>query len=407
MWVIDKIKERLESIPLELSHYTGKSEEDLFLSSKANLHNNILTPDKIPEFCLPPRLCKRNPLLGDETPYLHSQDQMPRSNISSDIKHVKTNDVKTKRDLAVGWKAANKPLQFSAECYGLGGIYESPNTRRKESLFHSKCPTYIIDRRLPTTGHRLQNEKNQPSSFSGIFPLFSCKSLSKTGRTESETPSSSSSCPSSYSAMTFLSIPSGSRRLKGATSCPSLVDNREDIRRWDRDALMLKTSPSSPASLSSLTLAPPVLFPLDVLQCQERLQREHFLPLQGHGKVRLSAERTALSPNTFRTIFTVRVRLVSVEGLLDDGDIRTLNCAVSVCLSPGKLQHQNSATIRNCRSPVFNEDFFFTELSREDLLVLQLRLKVVNKPAAGTLSRVRVLGVISKPLSRLLPLNNE
>ncbi|XP_067431718.1 C2 calcium-dependent domain-containing protein 4C [Thunnus thynnus] len=414
MWVLGKIKESMESIPLELSRYMGKSEEDLFLSSKAKLHNNILTPDKIPEFCLPPRLCKRSPLLGAEAtpPHLHSQNQMPRSNITSDTKHLKTNDVKTKNgDPAVVRKAVKKPLPFSAEGYGLAGLYESPNTRRKESLFHSKCPAYMFDRSI--TAPRLAKETNQPkktSTLSGFFPLFPCKSLSETGSTESETLSSSDSSPlsSPYSTKSSLSIPSGSGRLKGATSCPSLIDNREDRRRWKGEALSLTTSPGSPPSLkgSSLTLAPPVLFPLDVLQCQERLQREHVLPLQGHGKVRLSAEHTTFSTNTLSSLSTLRVRVVSVEGLRDAADTRPLNCAVSVCLTPGKLQQQESATIRNCRSPVFNEDFFFTQLSGEDLRELQLRVKVVDKPAAGTLRRVTVIGVITKPLSQLLPLRN-
>ncbi|KAM9858624.1 C2 calcium-dependent domain-containing protein 4C [Aulostomus maculatus] len=414
MWVFGKIKESMEGIPLELSRYMGKSEEDLSVSSKDKLHNNILTPDKIPEFFLPPRLCKRSPPQGAETtpPYLLSQDLMTHSNSPLDTNHMKTNDEKTKSgDLPVSRKAAKNPLPFSAEGYGLAGIYESLNTRRKESLFHSKCPTYILDRSIPTAAPKLATQSKNTSPLAGILPLFSHKKPSQAQGIQSETPSSSDSSPlsSPYSTKTSLSIPSGSGRLKGATSCPSLIDNREDKGRWEKGALSLTTSPSSPPSLegSSLTLAPPILFPLDVLQCQERLQREHVLPLQGYGRVRLSAERTAFPTNMSTSLSTVRIRLVSVEGLRDEGDKRILNCAVSVCLTPGKLQQQESATIRNCRSPVFNEDFFFTELSREDLLELQLRLKVLDKPAAGTLRRMTVIGVITKPLSQLLPLKIE
>ncbi|GAA6224666.1 C2 calcium-dependent domain-containing protein 4C-like [Lates japonicus] len=417
MWVLGKIRESVESIPLELSRYMGKSEEDIFLSSKTslshNLHNNILTPDKIPEFCLPPRLCKRSPLLEAETtpPYLHSHNQTPKSSTSSNTTLVKSKDVKMKNgDPSVALNATKKPLPFSAEGYGLAGIYESPNTRRKESLFHSKCPVYMLERSIPTATSRLAKETNLPKkTLSGLFPMFSCKNLSETGNTESETPSSSDSSPlsSPYSAKSLLCVPSGGGRLKGATSCPSLIDSREGRGKLKRGGLRLTASHSSPPCLegNSLTLAPPVLFPLDVLQCQERLQREHVLPLQGRGKVRLSAERTSFSTHTFSSLSTVRVRVVSVEGLRDDTDRRTLNCAVNLYLTPGKLQQQLSATIRNCRSPVFNEDFFFTELSREDLLELQLRLKVVDKPAAGTLRRGAVIGVITKPLSQLLPLN--
>ncbi|XP_039659093.1 C2 calcium-dependent domain-containing protein 4C [Perca fluviatilis] len=418
MWVFGKIRESMESIPLELSRYMGKSEEDIFLSSKAslsrNLHINILTPDKIPEFCLPPRLCKRSPLLEAKTmaPYLDHQNQMPESSTSSNTTHVKTKDVKTKNsDASMAWKATKKPLPFSAEGYGLAGIYESPNTRRKESLFHSVGPVYMYDR-SSTAAPRLAKVTNLPNktfiSLSGFLPLFSSKNISKTGSTGSETPSSSDSSPlsSPYSAKSSLYFPSGDGHLKGAISCPSLIDSRENRGRWKRGLLSLTNSPSSPPSLegSSLTLAPPVLFPLDVLQCQERLQHEQILPLPGHGKVRLFAEHITFSTNTFPSLSTVRVRVVSVEGQWDDTDRRTLNCAVNLCLTPGKLQQQESSTIRNCRNPVFNEDFFFTELRREDLQELKLRLKVVDKPAAGTLRRGTVIGVITKPLSQLLPL---
>lgn len=396
----------MESIPLELSRYMGKSEEDIFLSSKASLshhlHNNILTPDKIPEFCLPPRLCKRSPLLDAETaaPYLHGLNRTHKSSTSSNTTRVKAKELKTKNgDAPVAWKATKNPLPYSAEGYGLAGIYERPNTRRKESLFHSKCPVNLFDRHIPTTATRMAKETNlPPKTLSGLLPLFLCKSLSETGSTDSETPSSTNSSPlsSPYSAKSSLYIPSGSGHLKGATSCPSLIDSREDRGRWRRGGL----------SLSSLTLAPPVLLPMDVLHCQERLHREHVLPLQGRGKVRLYAEHTTFSTSTSSSLFTVRVRVVSVEGLWDDTDRRTLNCAVNLCLTPGKLQQQESATICNCRNPVFNEDFFFTELSREDLLELELRLKVVAKPAAGTLRRGTVIGVITKPLSQLRPLKN-
>ncbi|KAM3867989.1 C2 calcium-dependent domain-containing protein 4C-like [Diretmus argenteus] len=416
MWLLGKIKESMESIPLELCHYMGKSKEDLSLSSNTslshNLHINILTPDKIPEFCLPPRLCKRNPLLATErtSAHLYSQNQISnRANAASDTTHVKMRDVDARSP--VTWRTKNKPLPFSAEGYGLAGMYESPNTRRKESLFHSKCPAYMLDKSVLVAAPTLTNERNLPkktTTSSGLYPLFSCKSLSETGSTESETPSSNDSSPlsSPYDVDSSLSILSDNVPLKGATSCSTSINTRDVRRRWKRRASTLTGSPSSPPSSvgSSSTLTPPILFPPDVLHCQERLQCEHVLPLLGHGKVRLSAEHTSSSTPAFPSLSTVRVRVVSVEGLRDDGDQRPLNCAVSLCLTPGKLQRQESATIRNCRSPVFNEDFFFTELSQENLLVLALRLKVMNKAGTGTLRRGTVMGVIIKPLSELLPL---
>ncbi|XP_030000062.1 C2 calcium-dependent domain-containing protein 4C [Sphaeramia orbicularis] len=413
MWVLEKIRESMENIP----HYMEKNGEDHFGSSTSStsysLHSNIITPDKIPEFCLPPRLCKRSPLQGNETTptFLSSQNWTQQSNThrTTDIMQEKMKDRKAKnQDPVVDWKAVKKPLPFSAAGYGLAGIYESPNTRRKESLFHAKCPAYVFDRRTPIATPRPANETNLPkkhSPLSGFFPRFSHKSLSETESTESETPSSSDSSPlsSPYSSKSSLNPPCGTGRLKGATSCPSLFGSLQENSREKRGPSRLSSSTSNPQSLqeSSLTLSPPITSPLDILQCQERLQREHVLPLEGRGKVRLSAERTTFSTNS---LYTIRVRVVSVEGLQEETDRRTLNCAVSVCLMPGKVQQQVSATIRNCRSPVFNEDFFFTELSQENLLELKLRLKVLDKPAAGSLRRGMAVGVITKPLSHLLPL---
>ncbi|KAG7490316.1 C2 calcium-dependent domain-containing protein 4C-like [Solea senegalensis] len=412
MWVLEKIRESIESIPLELSHVIGKSEEDIFISSKTrlsqNLHNNILTPDKIPEFCLPPRLCRRSREAETTAPHQLRQNQVPKSGTCSGMTREKTKHAVIRNsDVSVAWKDTKKPLPFSAEGYGLAGIYESPNTRRKESIFHSKFPIYMLDRSIAAAAPRLAKVKKvQKKPMSGIFPQL-CKSLSETGSTESETSSDSSPLSSPYTTKSSFYDQSGSGRLKGATSCPLLIGGREEMGSLRREVLSLQTFPSSPPSslANSLTLAPPVLFPLDVLQCQERLQREHVVPLLGRGKVRLSAESTTFSTNTLLSLFTVRVRVVSVEGLSSDTNQQTLNCAVNLCLTPGKLQPQKSATIRNCHSLVFNEDFYFTALSREDLLELQLKLKVVDKPAAGTLRRGTVIGVFTKPLSQLLNLH--
>lgn len=409
MWVFGRIRESMESFPLELSRYIGKTEEELFLSSKTglsyNLHNNILTPDKIPEFSLPPRLCKRSPPLEADTaaPNLNDPKQPWNGAPSSATNQAKNVKMKSGEPLVAARRAVKKPLPFSAESFGLAGMYESPNTRRKESLFHSKRPAYVLDRSEKSAALRPAKEPNLPKkTLSGMVPQVLYKQLQKTQSRESIA-TSSSSLSSQYYAKSSPNMPSHSGRLRGATSCPSLIDSREGRDGGKMACLTLTTSPSCPPSLegSLLTLGPPVLFPLDVLQSPDRAQQEQILSLQGRVKVRLLAEQT-VSTNMFSALSTVRVRVVSVEGLCEDAERRSLDCAVTLCLTPGKLQPQQSATIRNCGRPVFNEDFFFTELSREDLLELQLRLRVVNKLAAGPLRRVKVIGMITKPLSQLL-----
>ncbi|MEQ2275243.1 hypothetical protein XENORESO_000608, partial [Xenotaenia resolanae] len=365
MWVLGKVRESMESIPLELVSYIGKRDDDALFSSKTslsqNLHANIITPNNIPEFCLPPRLCKRHP------------------------KSEKSEDP------SVPQKAPRKPLPFSAECYGLAGMYESPNTRRKESLFHSKRPVYMFERRIPTTKHRQMETTPLKKTFLEFFPLFAFKSLSEAASTEAEIPSS---------AKPPRNVRSRSQRLKETVSCPSLFDIMEKSIKAKKLGLSLPTFSwsRSTSERNPPTLSPPVLHPLDFLHCQERLHHKHILSLQGRGRVRFSTEHTTFSNGTS----TIRVRVVSVEGLLDQTEQQTLNCAVNLCLTPGKLQQQESAIIRNCRCPVFNEDFYFTELSHKDLLELQLRLKVVDKAAAGAFRRGTVIGIIFKSLSQLL-----
>lgn len=399
MWILGKIRESVEGFPLELSRYMGMSGEETFLCSKASLSyklpSNILTPDKIPEFCLPPRLCKRSPPLEAHV-VAPSPDGLQQ--VQSGAPTTAATQEKNVKILTAG-EAVKKPLPFSAESFGLAGMYESPNTRRKESLFLSKRPAYILDR--SKTGAALGLVEHEPNKKSFV-PHTLYRQLLKTEGRECM-PTSSSSLSSQSGVRSHSSNPSHRGRLRGATSCPSLIDGRGSRSGVKSGALALTRSlPSSEGAL--LTLSPPALFPLDVLQSAQRLQQEHVLSLQGRVQVRLLAERT-VSTNTFSTLSTVRVRLVSVELLSEDAGGRGLDCAVNLCLTPGKLQQQQSASVRSS-SPVFNEDFFFTELSREDLLELQLRLRVVNKPAAGTLRRVKVLGVMIKPLCQLLSVEN-
>lgn len=371
MWVLEKIKESVDSLPLELSRYMGSYTEDKIRSSDTSLpyrlHKNVLTPDKIPEFCLPPRLCKRSQFGADTmAPYLQDQKRSSESCASSNVT-LKGQGMRNGDAV----KPAKKPLPFSAEAYGLAGMSESANTRRKESLFLSKCPVHVFDRINATAASRQSWESNPPEKTQ--FYAHCAKS----------TPS----------------ISSGKAFLRGASSCPSLIDSREDIGKRKVDSLI--SSPSCPPSLqgSSLTLVPSVFFPLDALQSQESLQQKHSLVLHGHITVHLFAERI-ISANPVSSLSTVRVHVESVER--DDDDQRTLNCAVHLCLIPGKIQQKESATVTDSRSPVFNEDFFFTGLSREDVLELQLRIRVVNKSTAGTFNKRKVIGVIVKPLSQLL-----
>uniref|UniRef100_A0A8C5D8X7 C2 domain-containing protein n=1 Tax=Gadus morhua TaxID=8049 RepID=A0A8C5D8X7_GADMO len=372
-----------KSLPQELAHLVAKA--DACLSPKTtlskNLNNNILTPDKIPEFCLPPKLFRRkslawNPEGPQEYCFPSGALLQKKKKTSQDTTH----DEESFRDACLGGTATAKtrrvrPPPFSAEGYGLAGVYESPNTRRKESLFHGTCPGYVFDR----------------------SQRCAMQVANQTGSTERDPVSEAAS----------------------SSSCHLVVNTNTRAHRWrprnEHSTGLHRGLTSAPAAAAAavtsgpgarlMTLVPPTVLPVDTLQCQKPLQHEHSIPLLGGGYVRLSTERIPLplSSSTSGT-FTVQVRVVSVEGLMrDDADQRPLSCALSLCLVPGKLQLQKSATIRNCSHPVFNEDFFFTELSEETLSVLELRLKVMDRSASGTLRRGAVRAVVLRPLSQLLP----
>ncbi|XP_008334048.1 C2 calcium-dependent domain-containing protein 4C [Cynoglossus semilaevis] len=387
MWLFEKIRDSIENIPSELCHTIEQSKEYIFNSRKTcmslNVHSNILTPDKIPEFCLPPRLSRRNILQEAETPSSHLLRKNQEQSTFFNSMQVMTKDSKVRNSNALmACKDVKRALPFSAESFGLAGIYQSPNTRRKESLFHPKFPAYTLNKKISPAAQKVTRERNPPkNTVAGFFSLTLGKTISETGSTENKTPSS--------------------------TSCPVLPGSQEETGGMRREVVSLHTFPNNPPSSfgSSLTLAPTVLFPLDVLRCQVRLPREHVIPLQGRGKVKLSAESTTFSSNTILSLSTVRIRLVSVESHWNDTDQKPLNCALILCLTPGKLQLQKSATIKTSRNPVFNEDFYFTALSREDLLELQLRVKIVDKLVSGTLRRRTVIRVFTKPLSQLLHLH--
>uniref|UniRef100_A0A3P8ZEF5 C2 domain-containing protein n=1 Tax=Esox lucius TaxID=8010 RepID=A0A3P8ZEF5_ESOLU len=395
MWFLGKIRESMDSIPLEIGHYAEKRKaEDL--SAKASLsnklHGNILTPDKIPEFCLPPRLYRRTvaPERAAAKPGALSQRFTSRdcgaSALSSAL-HEQVDQMKLTK-VSVLAQRAQKPLPFSAEGYGLAGMYESPNTRRKESLFHCRSVVYTLDRSFLKHSTTMALEENQwKTTQTGVGPRLTSKGPSEAGSAESDTPSSNDSSPLgsplfsrcrpgfSLSIITALEAGSPGLRSASASRCP------------------LGAEGACPCCVVDPRRRRGALSP-------KRLQREHVLPLPGgSGRVRFSAEYTSSAP----LLSTVRVRVVSVEGLMDRGDPGALHCSLSLSLSPGKLQKQNSATIKNCRNPMFNEDFFFTELSRDSLDVLRLRLKVSDKPSA--LRRGLVLGVVlTEPLAHLLHL---
>lgn len=380
MWILRKVQESAESFPVEISRLVGKNSDEI--SARANLlnklHSNVLTPDKIPDFFLPPRLSRRS-LAAAEGIVSNCLDETEANCSQISQRKLETTTTVLKPDKNKGTRVFKrsqiKPIPFSLKNYE-SGFFESPNTRRKESLFHSALSSYTLE--------RVTNR---------VVPKLPSIALLKVASVESETSSSADSSPHSSP------LP-----IRNKHERPSLL--KESFHKADllgsknTDDKIKFTRNNHVAQPASSTLAPPPQFPLDMLHCQEHLHIEHVLLLPRRGCIRLSASHANMAGG----LSTIRIRVVSVEDLREPGDLRSLHCGLTLSLSPGKLQRQHSAIIRNCRKPVFNEDFFFTEPEGEGqaLRNFAVRVKVLEKNSG--LGRAAVLGVIIKPLTELLAL---
>ncbi|XP_012676353.2 C2 calcium-dependent domain-containing protein 4C [Clupea harengus] len=337
---------------------------------KQLLPGNVLTPHNIPEFFLPPQLIRQHsdgPPMQTETgspvrTQAHAQER-------GDIKGTALAAGGTKR-----WKerqpsqtqVLRRPAQLAVKPLDQGCLYESPHTRRKESLFHCTVSCLRLEPHSPAAALTHSHTRGAPGR----------------AHTHASVARSSQASPLSHSA-----LGESDAEVDTPSSTESTPQATPPTRRWS-------PSPSH--------LAPPLPFALELLHCQERLHREHLLLMPTRGRLRLATERPVPSPSYDQPPI-LRVRVVSVEGLRDAGELRPFSCGLSLCLTPGKLQQQHSATIRHCREPVvFNEDFYFSQPEGQALSRMELQIKVKDK--SGGLGRVCVLGVISKPLSELMAL---
>ncbi|RXM33332.1 C2 calcium-dependent domain-containing protein 4C [Acipenser ruthenus] len=446
MWLLERIRETVENhIPFDGNRLSPCEDITAKASLSNKLPSNVLTPDKIPDFFIPPKLSKDsgnskrlpakykiNPSASENNiqhctkmPLLHVRSgSFIKSNERRDlvklanqhiiqIESVEDVNEDNKMNIHRNKLGDHAPCPQGATYYGLSGFFESPNTRRKESLFHVDLTSYTLRKQGSFPSKQLLSPTGSPSLLNSsdisLPPCHPCKVLSKQGILDSDTQSSNESSP--YSSPLLPRSLSGSSLLKIFGQESSLGESSRSTSKQSLggsssfstdECSSADTSPSASkksfftVSALGCSLAPPVLFSLDLLQCQERLQKEHLIQLHGRGMVRLSAEYDPGSA-------TLRVRVVSVEDLYDSSfEVKCVNCCVIVCLTPGKMQRQQSTIIKNSRNPIFNEDFFFDEVTEEDLQSMSLKLKVLNK--ASSLKRDTVLGVNAMPLFQLLPL---
>uniref|UniRef100_A0A8C8VHW5 C2 calcium dependent domain containing 4C n=1 Tax=Pelusios castaneus TaxID=367368 RepID=A0A8C8VHW5_9SAUR len=377
MWLLERIRGSVEN-------GAARSNDSGDKQSKGPLYSNVLTPDKIPDFFIPPKLT---------TVPAEAEGVEGKANTNADPQ------AQTAMSLPYVPKAQTS--------YGFATLMESPHTRRKESLFHSEhgslCQSQASSpssqRKAAAGGGKVNGESAllTPSdigmSLMNPYRYFSGGESDTCSSAESS-PFSSPLLSRSVSLLKIFSQESQSKVIKlkhsvARNSSLSTDDSSADTSPSSQRRMRCATPPAGAAGGT-----PPSLLPLDSPHCQDRLHKEHTIRLSKGGNMRLMAEYDASNAR-------LRVRVIAAEDLFDKlCDVRSINCCVSLCLNPGKVQKQRSTIIKNSRNPVFNEDFFFDCLGAGNVKKMSLKVKVVNK--GSSLKRDTLLGEREVPLTSLL-----
>ncbi|XP_026167553.1 C2 calcium-dependent domain-containing protein 4A [Mastacembelus armatus] len=446
MWVVEKIRVSVErsNLPNLSAEFSFKIGDVMFgekadKPKKISLCPNVITPDNIPEFCIPPTIPSLHDVKNTElnrAACVIKASPCDRASSDIEVPHYEPlsphiiqvesvdespcdgcSDEETTNADPQSQAALSLPHLAKAQtCYGFCTLLESPHTRRKESLFHSDpgSSPLLLSRNRSSTWSTV-SPSTSPSSSPSSFSLNTLTSrLSPKGYTlnwqatvDSDTTSSTESspfnspllsrCPAKSSLFKTLSheLLLSRNMRKAIVSRNNSLSTDEGSSTDNSPNVMRRASEGLAEGLpSNYSLAPPNIFPMDLTLHRERVMKEKMVPIGKDGSLRLSAEYCSDNQR-------LRVRLISAEGLYPlSVDHKIINCSVSLSLVPGKVQKQRSTVIRKSRNPIFNEDFFFDGISEEDLSQRSLRFKVVNK--MSTLKRDYILGDCDLPLSSIV-----
>ncbi|KAJ8419022.1 hypothetical protein AAFF_G00005210 [Aldrovandia affinis] len=416
MWVLDKIRGSVESNVLRHGE-AGDGKQ-----GKAPAYSNVLTPDKIPDFFIPPKLicCPAEAetpepqpaeglrasiseqALGVQKP--PSSPRSPRSprlisKLAGDTKSLLKAanrhiiQIESADDVVAGDTNADPQSQTAMSLpyvpktqtsYGFATLTESPHTRRKESLFHTDHTSPVTSpnsQRRRSPGGKAESEGTHlnpadlNASHANPYRYFSGG--------ESDTCSSAESSP--FSSPLLSRSASLLKIFTHETQAKVVKAKRTFARHSSLSTDECSSAEPSPSAQRRIRGgAGP----------REAPQREHTVNLHKGGTVRLCAEYDAGAAR-------LRIRVLAAEDLYDRAcDIKSINCCVSLYLNPGKLQKQRSTIVKNSRNPVFNEDFFFDGVPSVQVKNLAVKIKVVNK--GTSLKRDTLLGEREVPLNKLL-----
>ncbi|XP_033960996.1 C2 calcium-dependent domain-containing protein 4C-like [Pseudochaenichthys georgianus] len=428
MWLLEKLRSSVES-----SGTKSKSPHTT-QAIPVSVYANVLTPGKIPDFFIPPKLiccppeesliqefknCSTlRPSVSDhaicsQSPKARSSNNPSSPGLFSRLGGDTRNLQRSANRHIIQIESADEPGAGSGDrasvntnadpqsqtamslpyvpkaqtSYGFSTLVESPHTRRKESLFHSDPGSPLTS---PNSQRRTQGGTLLAPSDCNPYRYFSsgesdtCSSAESSPFT-SPLLSRSASLLRSITQETQAKVSRAKRSLARHSSLStdecSSADNSPNMQRR---RLRCPPSPAFRGCKSRSSRAAD----------SDLLQREHTINLHKGGSLRLS---THYEPEASR----LRVRVLTAEALYDrQTDLKSINCCVALYLNPGKQQKQRSTIIKNSRNPVFNEDFFFDELSKAQVKSLAMKIKVVNK--GTSLKRNVLLGEREVRLSELL-----
>ncbi|CAN9503386.1 unnamed protein product [Ophioblennius macclurei] len=424
MWLLEKLRSTVESSG------TQSQPPQTAEAIPVSVYANVLTPEKIPDFFIPPKLicCPPEETLTPEPQYCSTLrpsasdhaicSQSPRARSSknpcsprlfsrnlqkSANRHIIQIESADEPGAASGDKlhtnvntnadpqsqtAMSLPYVPKAQTsYGFSTLVESPHTRRKESLFHSDPNSPLTS---PSSQRRSQGGTLLAPADPNPYRYFSggesdtCSSA-ESSPFNSPLLSRSASLLRSITQETQAKVSRAKRSLARHSSLStdecSSADNSPNMQRR---RMRCPPSPAFRGCKSSGSRG----------AASDRLQREHTVNLHKGGTLRLS---THYEPEAAR----LRVRVLAAEALYDrQTDLKSINCCVALYLNPGKQQKQRSTIIKNSRNPVFNEDFFFDALPQAKVKSLALKIKVVNK--GTSLKRDVLLGEREVLLNELL-----
>ncbi|XP_003784445.1 C2 calcium-dependent domain-containing protein 4A [Otolemur garnettii] len=337
---------------------------------------NVLTPDRIPEFCIPPRLVPGLALAairnsrGEEVEIDQGAgrtDWDPRSQAALSLLH----------------------LPRARTAYGFCALLETPHTRRKESLFLGD-PGATALLQPPTTRPALRPRAH---TYSGGGRDSSLLTL----RPDPEV--TSAVLGGTNPRMDSLSPPPRGRRLlrapDGLLSRALWAGRNHGLVRarsvsgWDEDA-------ERGACSRSLARAPSERPPSPLGPRPERLEAEGTVALGRTGDaLRLAAEYCPAGGR-------LRIRLLRAEGPAGGApDPRAVGCRVSLVLQPPRsARRQRGSVLRRSRKAALDQDFCFDGLTEEQVRRLAVRVKAEGKGRG--LERGRLLGQGELPLGSLL-----